>query len=555
MSYKQPKTDPKKYTALINEIKDGEIKIPKFQRDFVWSIDKTARLLDSILKGYPIGTFILWETSERINNIKNIGNFNLPDTSADKKVQYVLDGQQRITSLFAAHLGGQIQKAGEKKSTDYKNIVVNLDNDHDQIVTAEPSGEKYIPLHEVLSLSGSGMRRLSKSRRFTDAELDQIAEYSEAFKTYEFSTVILKKNDIDSAIEVFTRINTGGQTLTLFEIMSAKTYDEKREFDMQARWEELVEELQGAKYEGISSTVVLSLLSIVISKTKECRRKTILALDKQDIIGKWDDAISALKDSINYFRTTYRIPVSQLLPYDSLLVPFAYFFYRAAGRKPQGEETKYLEEFFWRVSLSSRYSSATESKLAQDIKRIDTILKKKRPDYGDIKVDLDSPQSLIDTSFSAGNSYCKAILCLLARKRPKDFENGSDVILDNSWLKVANSKNYHHFFPKAYLKNKKIPNENSLVNITFVSDNLNKRTIRSKPPSSYIGTFKKNNLKIDKALKSHFINLKGFGIEEDDYETFLKKRARRMFRKLKSYIDEPVRRKRPVKPGPKKKTL
>ena len=555
MSYEQPKTDPKKYSALINEIQKGTIKIPKFQRDFVWSIDKTAGLLDSILKGYPIGTFILWETSERINDIKNIGNFNLPDTPADTKVQYVLDGQQRITSLFAAHLGEQIQKAGEKKSTDYKNIFVNLDNDHDQIVTVEPSGEKYIPLHEVLSLTTSDTIKLSNSGRFTHLELDKIGKYSEAFKTYEFSTVILKKNDIDSAIEVFTRINTGGQTLTLFEIMSAKTYDEKREFDMQAKWEELVEELQGVKYEGISSTVVLSLLSIVISKTKECRRKTILALDKQDIINKWDDAISALKDSIDYFRTTYRIPVSQLLPYDSLLVPFAYFFYRV-GRKPQGEETEYMEEFFWRVSLSSRYSSATESKLAQDIKRIDTILKKKRPDYGDIKVDLDSPQSLIDTGFSAGNSYCKAILCLLARKRPKDFESGSDVILDNSWLKVANSKNYHHFFPKAYLKNRKIPNENSLVNITFVSDNLNKRKIRSKPPSSYIGDFEKDNpKKIDKALKSHFINLKGFGIDEDDYETFLKKRARRMFRKLRSYIGEPIRKKRPVKPRPKKKTL
>ena len=141
MSYEQPKPDSKEYSALIYEIQRGIIKIPKFQRDFVWSIDKTAGLLDSILKGYPIGTFILWETSERINDIKNIGNLPLSATPSDTKVQYILDGQQRITSLFAAHLGAQIQKAGEKKSTDYKNIVVNLDNDHDQIVTEEPFGK------------------------------------------------------------------------------------------------------------------------------------------------------------------------------------------------------------------------------------------------------------------------------------------------------------------------------------------------------------------------------------------------------------------------------
>ena len=124
---KQPKPDSKKYTDLINEIDKGEIKIPKFQRDFVWSIEKTANLLDSILKGYPIGTFILWETKQRLNDIKNIGNLKLKPVPDDIKIQYVLDGQQRITSLYAAYLGAKIQKTGEKKITDYSKIYVNLD--------------------------------------------------------------------------------------------------------------------------------------------------------------------------------------------------------------------------------------------------------------------------------------------------------------------------------------------------------------------------------------------------------------------------------------------
>ena len=119
----------KNYSDLILEIQKGIIKIPKFQRDFVWSIEKTANLLDSILKGYPIGTFILWQTDERINDIKNVGNLEIPPTPDGTKVQYVLDGQQRITSLYAAYLGAKIQKVGEKKITDYSDIVVNLDND------------------------------------------------------------------------------------------------------------------------------------------------------------------------------------------------------------------------------------------------------------------------------------------------------------------------------------------------------------------------------------------------------------------------------------------
>ncbi|NTW76726.1 MAG: DUF262 domain-containing protein, partial [Syntrophaceae bacterium] len=239
MIFEQPKPDSKKYADLINEIQKGIIKIPKFQRDFVWSIDKTAKLLDSILKGYPIGTFILWQTDERINDIKNVGNLDIPDTPDGVKVQYVLDGQQRITSLFAAYLGAQLQKVGEKKITDYRNIVVNLDVDikdnDEQVITEEPLSEKHLSLCEVLNFSYSKAKELSG--RFSEEELEKIDGYSTAFKTYEFSTVVLRKEDIDSAIEVFTRINTGGQTLTLFEIMSAKTYDEPQKFDMQVKWD------------------------------------------------------------------------------------------------------------------------------------------------------------------------------------------------------------------------------------------------------------------------------------------------------------------------------
>ncbi|MCE9664258.1 DUF262 domain-containing protein [Halomonas sp. M5N1S17] len=537
MNFEQPKPDSKKYSDLINEIQKGIIKIPKFQRDFVWTIDKTAKLLDSILKGYPIGTFILWQTDERINDIKNVGNLNIPDTPDGVKVQYVLDGQQRITSLFAAYQGAHIQKVGEKKITDYGSIVVNLDvdiNDNDeQVITEEATGEKFISLSDVLNFMD---RMTDIKERFSDEDFKNIHAYSRAFDTYDFSTVILRKEDIDSAIEVFTRINTGGQTLTLFEIMSAKTYDEPQHFDMQVKWEGFIKELKEIKYEGISSSVVLSLLALLLSRTKECKRKTILALDKQSIIDSWDSVISALKDSVDYFRTTYRIPVSQLLPYDSLLVPFAYFFHVNKG-KPSGDHRKYLEEFFWRISLSSRYSSSTESKLAQDIKRIDQILAGQRPDYSDIKVYLDSPQALIDTNFSAGNSYCKAVLCLLAYQEPKDFQDNGKVILDNSWLKVASSKNYHHFFPKAYLKSQTVLNSNSLVNITFVSDHLNKRKIGAKAPSQYIADFQDENSQINKALQTHFIDVEGFGIESNDYETFLQARAKLIYRELKSRIE------------------
>ncbi len=540
MSFEPPKTDSKSYSELINEINKGIIKIPKFQREFVWDIDRTAKLLDSILKGYPIGTFILWQTHESMSGIKNIGDLPLPDTPEGMPTQYVLDGQQRITSLYAAYCGANISKVGKKKKTDYSSIVVNLvrnssEDDDLQILTAKPTGNKHITLLNVLKFSYSDTIKLEKEGyQFSKEDFILIDRYRQAFQSYLFSTVLLRDERIHSAIEVFTRINTAGQTLTLFEIMSAKTYDEEQRFDMQVKWKNFIRELKSVNYESVSNSVILSLLSLMLSKPRECKRKTILALDKQEIINSWEDAVSALKDSIDYFRVTYRIPVSQLLPYDSLLVPFSFFFYRNKD-KPNSDQQKYLEEFFWRMSLSNRYSSTQDTRLAKDVKRMKEILKNRRPDYKEIKVDLDSPQELIDTNFRVGNSYCKAVLCLLAQQEPKDFQDGAKVILDNSWLKIASSKNYHHFFPKKFLKRKNHAdaNSNSIVNITFVSDRLNKRVIRDKSPSSYINAFKDENPDINKALNSHFIDIDGFGIEDDDYETFLNARAELIFRELK----------------------
>lgn len=533
----QPKPDSKKYTDLIYEIQKGQIKIPKFQRDFVWSIDKTAKLLDSILKGYPIGTFILWETNERLNDIKNIGNLELPPVPDGTKVQYVLDGQQRITSLYAAFLGATIQKEGEKKTTDYGRIYIDLEgdiNDNDQqiIIADQPKGE-FITLNEILNLEANLPQIIEQYKEHNTT----ILSYARTFSSYDFSTVVLRKEDIDSAIEVFTRINTGGQTLTLFEIMSAKTYDEDQGFDMQSKFQKLLKELESTKYDTISPSIILNVLSLILSRNKECKRKVVLQLEKQSIIDIWDDVISALKESIDYFRSVYRIPVSTLLPYDALLVPFTYFFYHNK-EKPQGKQIKWLEEFFWRISLSYRYSSSTESKLAQDIKRIDNILKTGRPSYDDLKVFLDSPEDLIETSFSAGNSYCKAVLCLLAYYEPKDFRNNGKVLLDNSWLKMANSKNYHHFFPKSYLKKQGVGNENSIVNITLVGADLNKHKIRAKAPSVYIQEFLDENESLPTSIHSHLIeDIDSYGIHSDDYKVFLEKRSKSIYDALRKRIE------------------
>ena len=98
---------------------------PQFQREFVWEIKKSASLLDSIVKGYPVGSFIFWKTRERLRSVKNIGNLNLPEPTQGDYVDFVLDGQQRITSLFAALKGEKIIRESGKEEN-FSEIFIDL---------------------------------------------------------------------------------------------------------------------------------------------------------------------------------------------------------------------------------------------------------------------------------------------------------------------------------------------------------------------------------------------------------------------------------------------
>lgn len=521
----QPEPQSTGLNSLIGDITSGRIKIPQFQREYVWEMRAAAQLLDSIAKGFPIGTFIMWETQEELRSIRNIGNHNLPNTPQGHTTQYILDGQPLKTSMYTCFKGLTIQREG--KTEDFSEIYIDLHaGDDDEIVTVNvdnPTSNRYIKVTDLL------YGKLSNLLSIYSAELiDKIDKYKERFTSYQFSLVILRNAPIDVATEVFTRLNVGGKTLTLFEIMVAKTYDQVSGFDLSEKYDELLDDL-GDNYRTIPASTVLQVISCVLKK--DCTRKQILKLDKKEFIETWEPVKKSILSAVDYFKSYFRIPVSRILPYDALIVPFAYFFFHHSQR-PLDDKRAYLQDFFWRASLSERYSSGVESKLGQDLKRIEQILDGKLPSYDyDINV---SPERIIEQGgFSTGRSFIKAILALFACYEPQSFADGSKVHIDNAWLQIASSKNYHHFFPKAYLKGKKDEFYiNHIVNITIVDDFLNKQVIRAKAPSNYMDEFKKQNAQIDEVMKTHLIDLNDFGVWDNNYEVFFQKRAEKISEEL-----------------------
>jgi hypothetical protein len=535
----QPENQSKKYEALFADIDSGKMKIPLFQRDFVWTKEQTANLIDSIIKGFPIGTFILWKTNEEMRAVRDIGNVRLPEIPKGDSASYVLDGQQRITSLYAVRKGVVFKKEGQE--IDYNQITINLSMDPDadeQVVGTEPpDGEPHIPVHRLLTGT------ITEFATNYAPYLELIDTYRSRLTGYNFSVIVIPEYPIDVACEIFTRINTGGTELTLFEIMVAKTYDNERGFDLAERYQHLIDnngkskDLEDADFDTIPASTVLQCVSACLSK--QIRRKDILKLNKEDFIQAWPEVTDSIFAAVDFIRTALRIPVSQLLPYNALLVLFTYFFYQNHGQPPTHIQSDLLVQFFWWASLSGRYSAGADTKVGQDLLRIDRILNEEQPSYRGEEVQLTMDQ-LRYKWFSTGDAFCKAILCLYAYHSPRSFNNDNPVKIDNSWLRTSISKNYHHFFPRAYLRNQGVPDwqANSILNITIVDDHLNKRAIRAKPPKEYMRSFKKTNRKLADTMATHLIDdLDEFGVWENDYERFLELRGQRVIEELNKRLN------------------
>lgn len=527
----QPENNNKKYESLFNEIDTGQIKLPMFQREFVWEKEQSAKLIDSIIKGFPIGTFIFWKTREELRSYKDVGNHQLPDTPKGDYVQYILDGQQRITSLYAIRKGIRINKDG--KEVDYKDIFIDLssspETDEPLTTTDIPVGDDvgiYISVHRLLTSQISDLLD-----EFDKDKLRTIEFYKGKLVNYDFSTITIKDYPIEIACEIFSRINTGGKSLTIFEIMVAKTYDESKDFDLADKFEILrdgsEEEkrcLAEAKFDTLPESVIMQCISAITSRA--VRGRDILKVRRDVFIEHWSPMVDSLFSAVDFIRSELRIPVSHLLPYPAIMVPLTYFFFNTKNKKPSNNQIKRLEQFFYWCGITERYSSSSDSKIKDDFNKMNSIIKGDSPVYSDGELTI-SAESIKTTCFSTGNAFCKSILCLLVYNQPRSFDTDGIVILDNSNLKIASSRNYHHFFPKKYLEvHHKDAEANLIPNITLIDGYSNKHKIGKKPPSEYISMFSEDNSQLENTLRSHLINdIVDFGIESNDYNMFINKRA------------------------------
>ena len=536
---KQPENHSKKYAVLFADIDAGRTKLPMFQRDFVWDKSQTAKLIDSILKGFPVGTFILWKTRDRFRHFRELGNLKLPEPPAGDSVQYVLDGQQRITSLYAVRKGLRITREG--RVIDYKDICIDLEagsGAEDEVVYAEaPEGRETISVHDLLT------KDVTDFDAFGKAERRKIHEYRAALTGHDFSVIEIPEYDIDTACEIFTRINTGGKELSLFEIMVAKTFDPDSGFDLEQKYRDLVEgdeegskSLTDASFETIPAITILQCIAAHLKDG--IHHGNILRLDRQAVIDCWPHVKETIFAAIDHMQSHLGVAVSRILPYPVLLVAFSRFFDRNKLKPANHDQSRYLAEYFYRAGLSNRYSSGVAVKMVADLQKMKSIAQGKRPSYKGEDLEI-TPDTFRTKTFAINDAFSKTVLCMLASKGPRNLQTNGLIKLNNSWLRKSSSRNIHHIFPKAWVKKHGKPDwdANVIANIMFAGEHENQRVMTSKAPREYLEKLWGSRSGLANAMDSHFVgNACLNAIRSDDFNTFVRHRSKLLHETVKAYF-------------------
>lgn len=513
-------TTPLKVDKLIRRIDEGEIKIPAFQRGYVWKQTQVIDLLESVAKQFPIGSLLLWEASDRdkLRSTRNIAGYKIPDRGDSWPVNYVLDGQQRLSSLYGVFSTQVEQEAASEKYNP------NLDVFE---ISYDFSTKSFVAKRDVKAGSDCvvALRNLIDPTRLIDElgvlrkEFHQDAkELSSKFLNYEVPVVQIKNRNKEEVGVIFERINNTGTKLNTLDLMTAWTWTE--DFHLLDAMEELLEELDEKGFGKIDEKLLLQIAAAVIIGSTQT--ENVLKLTGDRVRDNWDLVKESFRRAIDFLGTEIGCCSIDLLPFHQQLVPLVRFF---SKKKTVSQDQRLsLRRFFWRTSFSDRYSTGqTTSKMDDDIAAMDQF---SDFDYTPLERYQASTteKELISAQFSKANPLTRAFLLLSAQKGPLDLVNGSKIDVGEA-LSDFNRKEYHHVFPNSFLKKRGFGKDRrfAVTNFCFLPSASNKK-ISSKKPSDY---FEKlvPAVSRDAILASNLLPLEMSIYQSDDYDAFLRVRA------------------------------
>jgi hypothetical protein len=545
---------PVRLLDIVQDCFKGNIVIPEFQRTFVWNKDAVEELLVSLLEGYFIGTFLFLDANLArpiFPNHKIEGVDELPNagTSSVSPVKLILDGQQRISSVFYALYEPPIPLASAVNPyeffLDLKGVLNEEWDLEDAVIGISRSSKRQmrqmqekIDRDEAIPFSYFHPEKESafgewihaKQRSLTGDNRDYVLHLYSNFRNFSVPVITLPLDtNADEVVSIFERINRTGARLSLFDLAVAKLYS--KGVLLRELWQNYQQENEDVTT-AVAPEDLLRIIALI--EGQEPRKGVLLShvasMGKTLFHQKWAQATSLATRA--YHRLSqpgvYGALAADLIPYQSMIVPLAAIL-NTLDECGGGEDLyQRIDRWYWGSVFSQRYSKAAGSRSHRDYIDLSVWMHTDvSPNWleevkGD-HVDLETAE--------ASSAVYKGVMCLTVLEGAKDFYDGQSVSLSDC--------DKDHIFPKAIYGDRSLIN--SILNMSLLSTKTNQARKGARCPYEYLPILKEkhgnDSDRLKQTFESHLISSEALrALKDDDFDEFIRQRGLTIRKKISKQI-------------------
>jgi len=555
-------------TKLMDQIHTGEVQLPDFQRGWVWDDNHIRSLIASVSKSYPIGSVMLLETGGNGVRFKPRPVQGSPQNGTQPQL-LILDGQQRMTSLYLALRSGQTVPTRTEKGKNinrvyYIDITSSLDPETDREdavrslppdrlvrtnfnrdieLDASTSEKEYelglFPLEILFDTARypAWRRGYQRFHRQDENKLDAFDEFEanvvQRFLQYRVPSIELTRNTEKEAVcQVFEKVNTGGVALTVFELMTA-TYAAD-DFDLREDWNARAKRIHDrVVLKSVQATDFLQAATLLASFDRSqaegtgitCKRRDILNLTLQQYRDNADRIEQGMMAAARLL-VREKIFDAKNLPYGTQLVPLSAICAVLGNRFESDAVKQKLARWYWCGVFGELYGGANDTRFAYDIADVVAWIDGGKEPRTIRDANL-APIRLLTLQTRQSAAY-KGMMALLMQVGSRDFINGDEMELTTYFDQAVE---IHHIFPKAHCEKQGYPRQrwNSVVNKAPITARTN-RILGGNAPSKYIASIETNHGvapdRLDQIFSTHLVT--PALIRADSFDAFLRDRAARL---------------------------
>ena len=560
------KTNPMSLKKLLEDAGNGKIQLPDFQRGWVWDDDRIRGLLASISRGFPVGAIMTLETggNVRLKSRTIEGAQSAPQNNAES---FLLDGQQRLTSLYQSLLHEGAVDTRDTRGQRIKRwyyvdmrAAIDPNVEREDAILSIPENKietKNFGREIVRDLSGEVLEfkeHMMPTERLLDSRTDWLLGYigywqssarqhpSEdpitffnkftesvinSFTGYDLPVISLDRQTPKEAVcTVFEKVNTGGVTLSMFELLTASFAAQDDTFSLRDDWSARRNRLH--RNYGVLKSVEGNqfLQAVALLSTQErhweavaegqpqnripainCRKNDILGLDVKDY-RLWADRVEAGFENAAKFLLSQFIFTSYNVPYNTQLVPLAALSVESGRELEPAIAKAKLERWFWSGIFSEAYGGAVETQYALDLTQVARWIRGGPEPTLVSEADF-VPARLLSLRTRNSAAY-KGLYALQMKSGAADWRTANPLVLAE-WFQE--NIDIHHIFPRRWCEQdaaQKVPPRlyNSIINKTPIDAGTNK-SIGGRAPSVYLSRLARNAISpeaLQRVLRSHWLN-------------------------------------------------